>query len=71
MLAPRQTGFRYRSGWGMAGLLLFLSLYGEGVAGQMKKLEENISDILWLTNGKPLMQTSYMPIAPKIKKNVV
>lgn len=44
-------------------------LYGKGVRGQMERLEENISDILWLTDGKSLMQTRYME--RRKKRNVV
>lgn len=52
------------------GLLLFLASclsVEKGVRGQMERLEENISDILWLTDGRALMRTSYTDMHQKSK----
>lgn len=54
---------------GGAGLLLFsgfLPLHGGGGGSGVKRrdLRENVSDILWLTDGKPLRRASYTDMRP-------
>lgn len=56
-------------GSGVTAVSGLLCLYGEGVRGQIERLEENISDIFWQSDGKSLMQTSYMQT--KNKKNII
>lgn len=55
-------------GSGVTAVSGFLCLYGEGVRGQIERLEENISDIFWQSDRKSLMQTRYMDMDQKQKE---
>lgn len=49
-------------GYGGSGMAAFgfLPFFGKELRGQVERLEEYTSDILWLIDGESLMQASYM-----------